>query len=149
MPRAVLDSVGNSVEALEAATRTLIAEPSSGSRPTPTRLLSDELRDTLLRLSRAPLATVGELARLDRVPVSTLRDRLFRLSARGLIDARPHRLDAPGPRPHRLFFPTAAGIRAVGIDGDGLLPLYRVSKQWFKLLAQRLMLSPCSTTPPH
>ena len=92
----------------------------------------------LLHLCEAPLVTAGELARLRRVPVSTLRDQLVKLSRRGLVDSRRHRLDALGPRPHRRYFPTAAGIRAVGIDGSGLLPLYPVSKQWFKLLAERL-----------
>ncbi|MYB77497.1 MAG: MarR family transcriptional regulator, partial [Chloroflexi bacterium] len=138
LPRAVLDSVGGSVQALEAATRTLMAEPASRSRAPFNRSLSEELHDALLYLCEAPLTTAGELARLRRVPASTLRDQLVKLSKRGLIDCRPHRLDALGPRPHRRYFPTAAGIRAVGIDGSGLLPLYPVSKQWFKLLAERL-----------
>ena len=138
LPRAVLDGVGGSVEALEAATRALIDAPVSRSRPPPTHSLSDELHDALLQLCEAPLATVGELARLRRVPASTLRDQLVKLSQRGLVDSRPHRLDALGPRPHHRYFPTAAGIRAVGIDSSGLLPLYPVSKQWFKLLAERL-----------
>ena len=72
------------------------------------------------------------------MPASTLRDQLVKLNQRGLVDCRPHRLDALGPRPHRRYFPTAAGIRAVGIDGSGLLPLFPVSKQWFKLLSERL-----------
>ncbi|MYD87115.1 MAG: hypothetical protein F4Y14_13605, partial [Acidobacteria bacterium] len=138
LPRAVLDSVGGSVEALEAATRALNDGPVSRSRPPPTHSLSDQLHDALLHLCEAPFTTAGELARLRRVPVSTLRDKLVKLNRRGLIDSRPHRLDALGPRPHRRYFPTAAGIRAVGIERDGLLPLYPVSKQWFKLLAERL-----------
>ncbi len=138
LPRAVLDRVGGSVEALEAATRALIDAPVSRSRTPPTHSLSDELHDALLHLCEAPLATVGELARLRRVPASTLRDQLVKLSQRGLADSRPHRLDALGPRPHRRYFPTAAGIRAVGLDETQQLPLYPVSKQWFKLLAERL-----------
>ena len=138
LPRAVLDSVGGSVEALEAATRMLIAESAPRSRGPSTRSLSDELHDGLLHLCEAPLTTAGELARLRRVPVSTLREQLVKLSQRRLVDSRLHRLDALGPRPQRRYFPTAAGIRAVGIDGVGLLPLYPVSKQWFKLLAERL-----------
>lgn len=138
LPRAVLDTVGHNAEALEAATQALIAEPPSRGRTPPSRSLSDELHDALLHLCEAPLTTAGELARLRRVPVSTLRDQLVKLSRRGLVDSRPHRLDALGPRPHRRWFPTAAGIRAVGTDGSGLLPLYPVSKQWFKLLAERL-----------
>lgn len=138
LPRAVLDSVGGSVEALEAATRALIAEPPSRSRPLPSRSLSNELHDALLHLCEAPLTTASELARLKRVPVSTLRNQLVKLSRRDLVDSRSHRLDALGSRPHRRYFPTAAGIRAVGINGPRLLPLYPVSKQWFKLLAERL-----------
>ncbi len=138
LPRAVLNRVGDSVEALEAATRALIDAPVSRSRPPPTHSLSDELHDALLHLCEAPLTTIGELAHLRRVPASTLRDQLVKLSQRGLVDSRPHRLDALGPRPRRRYFPTAAGIRAVGLDSPGLLPLYPVSKQWFKLLAERL-----------
>ncbi|MDE0101196.1 MAG: replication-relaxation family protein [Bryobacterales bacterium] len=138
LPRAVLDSVGGSVEALEASTRTLIAESASRSRAPSTRFLSNELHDALLQLCEAPLTTADELARLKRVPVSTLRDQLVKLSRCDLVDSRSHRLDALGSRPQRRYFPTAAGIRAVGIDGPRLLPLYPVSKQWFKLLAERL-----------
>ncbi len=138
LPCAVLDSVGGRVEALEAATRALIAKPPSRSRAPSARSLSNELHDALLHLCEAPLTTAGELARLRRVPGSTLRDQLTKLNERGLVDSRPHRLDALGTRPHLRYFPTATGIRAVGIDGPRLLPLYPVSKQWFKLLAERL-----------
>ena len=138
LPRAVLDSAGESVEALEAATRALIAESASRSRPQPTHSLSDELHDALLQLCEAPLTTAGELARLRRVPVSTLRDQLVKLNQRGLVDSRPHRLEALGPRPHRRYFPTASGIRAAGLDEARDLRLYPVSKQWFKLLTERL-----------
>ena len=138
LPRAVVDSVGSSVEALETATRALIAEPPSRSRTPSTRSLSDELHDALLHLCEVPLATAGELARLRRVPVSTLRDQLVTLSKRELVDSRPHRLDVLGTRPHLRCFPTAAGIQALGIDDARKLPLYPVSKQWFKLLAERL-----------
>ena len=141
LPRAVLDTVGNSVEALEAATRALISESPSLSRPVPTKHLSDGLHDALLHLCEAPLTTAGELAQLNRVPVSTLRDRLVKLSERGLVDSRLHRLEALGPRPRRRYFPTAAGIRALADDEPDpqrLLRIYPVSKQWFKLLAERL-----------
>ena len=138
LPRAVLDSVGGSVEVLEAATRALMAESSLRSRLPPARSFTDEVHDALLYLCEAPLTTAGELARIRRVPVSALRDQLVKLSQRRLVDSRLHRLDALGPRPNRRYFPTAAGIRAEVIDGDGLLPLYPVSKHWFKLLAERL-----------
>ena len=141
LPCAVLDTVGGSVDALEAATRALISESSSRSRPVPTKHLTDGLNDALLHLCEAPLTTAGELAQLIRVPVSTLRDRLDKLSERGLVDSRLHRLDALGPRPRRRYFPTAAGIRALADDEADLhrlLRIYPVSKQWFKLLAERL-----------
>jgi len=138
LPGAVLDSVGDSVEALEAATRALTAESSPRKRPSPGNSLGDGLRDALFHLCAAPLATAGELARLTRIPGSTLRDQLVKLGKQGLVDSRPHRLDALGPRPHRRYFPTAAGIRAVGLDEARDLRLYPVSKQWFKLLAERL-----------
>ncbi|MDE2987453.1 MAG: replication-relaxation family protein [Chloroflexota bacterium] len=138
LPRSVLDSVGGSVEALEAATRRLTAESSPRGRPAPHVALRDTLHDALLHLCEAPLTTASELARLNRIPVSTLRDRLVTLSKQGLVDSRLHRLDALGPRPHRRYLPTAEGIRAVGVDGPRLLPLYPVSKQWFKLLGERL-----------
>ena len=46
-----------------------------------------------------------------------------------------------GPRPRRRYFPTQAGIRTLADDEadlQRLLRLYPVSKQWFKLLAERL-----------
>ena len=141
LPRAVLDTVGGNVDALEAATRALIAESSPRSHPAPARSPSDALQGALLHLCEAPLTTAGELAQLTRTPVSTLRDRLDKLSERGLVDSRLHRLDALGPRPLRRYFPTAAGIRALADDEadlQRLLRLYPVSKQWFKLLTERL-----------
>ena len=141
LPRAVLNSVGDSVEALVAATDSLFAESSPGSRPASNNPLGDGLHDALLHLCEAPLATADELARLIRVPISTLRDRLDKLSERGLADSRLHRLDALGPRARRRYFPTVAGIRALGDDEAGverLLRIYPVSTQWFKLLTERL-----------
>ena len=137
-PRTLLDSADGSLEALEAATRTLIDEPPSRSRTPPIRSLSDELHDALLRLGEALLITARELARLRRVPVSTRRGQLIKLTERGLVDYRPHRLDVLEPRSHRRYFPTDAGILGVGMNRDGPLPLYPASKQWFKLLAEWL-----------
>jgi len=141
LPRAVLATVGGNVDALEAATRALISESSSGRRPAPAKRLSAGLHAALLYLCETPLTTAGELAQLNRVPVSTLRDRLDKLSERGLVDSRLHRLDALGPRPRRRYFPTPAGIRALADDEPDLqrlLRIYPISKQWFKLLAERL-----------
>ena len=144
LPRAVLSSVGDSVEALVAATDSLIAESSPQSRPESIEsagILSSGLRNALLGLCEAPLTTAGELAQLTRVPASTLREQLAKLSERGLADSRPHRLDVLGARPQRRYFPTPAGIRALADDEDDaqrLLHTYPVSKQWFRLLAERL-----------
>ena len=141
LPRAVLSSVGDSVEALMAATDTLIGEPSAQSRPALADSLRGGLRGALLGLCEAPLTTAGELAQLTRVPVSTLHDQLAKLSERGLADSRPHRLAVLGSRPQRRWYPTAAGIRTLAVDEDDerrLLRIYPVSKQWFRLLTDRL-----------
>ena len=144
LPRAVLGSVGDSVEALAAATDSLLVESSPRSRPAATdspSALSGSLRTALLGLCEAPLTTAGELAQLSRVPASTLGEQLTKLSERGLADSRPHRLAVLGSRPQRRWFPTAAGIRALAVDEDDeqrLLRIYPVSKQWFRLLTERL-----------
>lgn len=81
-PRTVLDSASGSVEALEAAARTLIDEPPSRSRTPPIPSFSCELHDALLRLCEAPLTTARELARLRGVPLSTRRGQLVKLTDR-------------------------------------------------------------------
>ena len=64
---------------------------------------------------------------------------LAQLRERGLADARPHRLAALGTRPQRRYFPTAAGVAALGDTTPDEVPrLYPVSRQWFRLLAERL-----------
>ena len=141
LPRAVLSSVGDSVDALVAATDTLIGEPSAQGRPASPDSLRGGLRDALLGLCEAPLTTAGELAQLTRVPASTLHDQLAKLSERGLADSRPHRLAVLGARPQRRWYPTAAGIRTLAVDEDDerrLLRIYPISKQWFRLLTERL-----------
>ena len=110
LPRAVLGSVGDSVDALAAATDSLLVESSPQSRPAATDspgALSGSLRHALLGLCEAPLTTAGELAQLTRVPASTLGEQLTKLSERGLADSRPHRLAVLGSRPQRRWFPTA------------------------------------------
>jgi hypothetical protein len=139
--RAVLGSVGGDVEELEAATRLLIAEPASSNRITRAESLGDGLYDALLFLCETPLTTVGELAHLRRMPASTLRDQLVKLTERGLVNARSHRLHVLGSRPQRRYFPTPGGIRAMADDKDDqqrLLHVYPISKQWFRLLTDRL-----------
>ena len=95
----------------------------------------------LLLLCATPLATVDELSRFGRLPTSTLRDRLKKLTERGLVDSVPHLLSVLGTRPQRRYFPTEKGVIAAGAATKGrahMLQSYPVSKQWFRLLAERL-----------
>ena len=141
VPAAVLNSVGRSRAAIEAATLELIIDL-EGLRPDPAlRPLRRALEDALLLLCAAPLATVEELARFGRVPASTLRERLDKLAKRGLADSIPHHLSVLGTRPQRRYFPTERGVTAAGAATKGrrhMLTAYPVSKQWFRLLAERL-----------
>lgn len=141
LPRAILDTVGGSVAALEAATWALMA-PVPAQRPAPARCpLPAGLEDTLLLLCATPLATVRELSCCGRIPASTLRDRLATLAQRGLVGSVPHRLGLLGPHPQRRYFPTPAGLTAASAataDPAAFLHAYPVSRQWFRLLAARL-----------
>ena len=141
VPAAVLDSVGRSVKDIEAATLEIIIDL-EGLRPDPAlRPLRRNLEDALLLLCAAPLATVDELARFGRVPASTLRERLDRLAKRGLADSVAHHLGALGSRPQRRYFPTDKGVTAAGAATEGrrhMLTAYPLSRQWFRLLAERL-----------
>ena len=141
VPSAVLSKVGNSVRAIEAATFEIIIDL-EGLRPDPAlRSLRQGLEEALLLLCATPLATVEELSRFGRIPASTLRDRLKRLTERGLVGSVPHHLSALGTRPQRRYFPTEKGVTAAGAATKGrnhMLRSYPVSKQWFRLLAERL-----------
>ncbi len=147
LPRAVLDTVGDSVEALEAATWAVTAvERLIARKPAPkpvasARPLRQALEDTLLLLCAAPMATVDELSRFGRVPASTLRERLRRLVKMGMADSVSHSLAILGPHPHLRYFPTEKGIEAGAMVEYGtktFLRDYPVSRQWFRLLADRL-----------
>ncbi len=141
LPRAVLNTVGNSVEALEAARLELMVDLPALRIDGALRPLPEGLEDTLLLLCATPLATVGELSRFGQVPASTLRDRLGKLAERGLVDSLSHRMGVLGPHPQRRYFPTEKGITAGGRVEHGterFLRAYPVSKQWFRLLAERL-----------
>ena len=141
VPCAVIDAVGGSAQAIEAATRELVTWQPVRRRDSAPRPLSQELEDTLLLVCAAPLSTVGDLSRFGRVPASTLRDRLRKLSNRGLADSVTHRLSLLGPHPQRRYFPTEQGIDAGGMAEHGretFLREYPVSKEWFRLLADRL-----------
>ena len=141
VPSAVLNAVSGNLAALEAATLEIIIDL-EGLRPDPAlRPLREGLEEALLLLCATPLATVDELSRFGRVPASTLRDRLEKLAQRGLADSVPHHLGVLGPRPQRRYFPTEKGVTAGGAATKGrehMLRAYPVSKQWFRLLAERL-----------
>jgi len=141
IPAAVLDSVGGSVKDIEAATLELVIDL-EGLRPDPAlRPLRRNLEDSLLLLCATPLATVDELSRFGRVPASTLRERLDKLAKRGLADTVSHHVGVLGSRPQRRYFPTDKGVTAAGAATEGrqhMLTAYPLSKQWFRLLADRL-----------
>ena len=141
VPAAVLNYVGKSIREIEAATLEIIIDL-EGLRPDPAlRPLRDGLEDGLLQLCAAPLTTVDELARLGRVPPSTLRERLDKLAERGLADSVSQHLGALGSRPQRRYFPTEQGVIAAGAATQGrehMLRAYPLSRQWFRLLAERL-----------
>ena len=141
VPAAVLDTVGQSTQAIEAATLELIIDL-EGLRPDPAlRYLRRGLEDALLLLCAAPLATVDELSRFGRLPASTLRERLDKLVKRGLVDTVSHHLGELGSRPQRRYFPTDKGVTAAGAATRGrrhMLTAYPLSRQWFRLLAERL-----------
>ena len=141
VPSAVLSSVGGNVRAIESARQQLLIDL-MGLRPDPAlRPLREGLEEALLLLCATPLATVDELSRFGRVPTSTLRERLEKLAKRGLVDSLPHHLSVLGARPQRRYFPTEKGVTAGGVATKGrahMLRAYPVSKQWFRLLAERL-----------
>ncbi len=141
VPSAVLNAVGGSVTALEAATLEIIIDLEGLRHDPALRPLREGLEEALLLLCATPLATVDELSRFGRLPTSTLRDRLKKLTERGLVDSVPHHLSVLGSRPQRRYFPTEKGVTAAGAATKGrehMLQSYPVSKQWFRLLAERL-----------
>lgn len=141
VPAAVMNCVGQSVRDIEAATLEIIIDL-EGLRPDPAlRPLRRRLEGALLLVCATPLATADELARFERVPASTLRERLDKLVRRGLVDTASHHLGALGSRPQRRYFPTEKGVTAAGAATQGrrhMLTTYPVSKQWFRLLSERL-----------
>ena len=149
LPRAVLDTVGDSIEVIDAATWAIGAverisasfERSARNRRPEGPTLRRGQEDALLELCAAPLTTVSELARFNREPPTTLRGRLERMTELGLADSVSHRLGALGPKPQRRYFPTEEGIRAAAELEPGInrfLAEQPVSRQWFRLLAERL-----------
>ena len=141
LPKAVTATVGHTPQAIEAATRAMTASRVLARRGVTPSYLPKPLEDTLLQWCATPLATVEELAKFATAPATTLRDRLAKLVDRGLADSLVHHLDALGPNPRRRYFPTELGIDAGGEAEHGqqrFLQEYPVSKEWFRLLAERL-----------
>ena len=137
VPSAVLSSVGKSVKAIQAATFEIIIDL-EGLRPDPALgHLRRGLEEALLLLCATPLATVEDLSRFGRIPASTLRDRLKKLTERGLADSVPHHLSVLGTRPQRRYFPTEKGVTVAGAATKGrehMPRAYPVSKRWFRRL---------------
>ena len=142
LPRAVLNEVGTSTLEVEAATWAMTAvrrvQRRAAANPRP---MAETLEDTLRLLCAAPLATVEELSAFGRIPKTTLRRRLARLAQRGLVDSVPHHLGSLGPNPKQRHFPTERGIEAAARVEHGtevFLTEYPVSREWFRLLTERL-----------
>ena len=142
LPRAVIKTVGEAPGVIEAAAWAMTASRQIRRRATANpQPLAETLEDTLRLLCAAPLATVEELSGFGRVPVTTLRRRLAKLAGRGLVDSVPHHLDALGPNPKRRHFPTERGIEAAARVEHGterFLSEYPVSREWFRILTERL-----------
>ena len=142
LPRAVLDRVGHSQDAVDEATQALLARPLPAREERPALdYLPSRLEEALLDLCATPLTTVSELASFTRLPATSQRDRLVGLRLRGLADWRPHRLAELGERPQRRWFPTSEGVAAAceaSGEGEGLLGTAPVSRQWLRLLTERL-----------
>ena len=138
---AVTADVGDSIGLLRWATTRLDDTGAQRRSGTAHRRLTPADAETLEILCHTPLATVDELSAFIRLPANTMRDRLGRLSKRGLAESRAHRSQVLGARPQQRFVPTSDGIVAAAGSESGcerLLGLYPVSRQWFRVLAERL-----------
>ena len=142
LPRAVIKAVGDDPDVIAAAAWAMTAsrklQRRAAANPQP---LAETLEDALRLLCAAPLATAEELSSFGRIPATTLRRRLAKLAGRGLADSIPHHLGALGPNPRRRHFPTQRGIEAAANVEHGMerfLCEYPVSREWFRLLTERL-----------
>ena len=142
LPRAVINTVGDDPDAIAAATWAMTAvrqiQRRVAANPKP---LAETLEDALRLLCAAPLATVEELSAFGRIPKTTLRRRLAKLAGRGLVDSVPYHLGSLGPNPKQRHFPTEKGIEAAARVEHGterFLSEYPVSREWFRLLTDRL-----------
>ena len=138
---AVTADVGDSIGRLRWATTRLNDTGAQRQSGAAQRRLTPADTETLEIICHTPLASVDELSAFIRLPANTIRERLARLSNRGLAESRAHRLQVLGARPQKRFFPTRDGIVAAAGSESGcarLLGLYPVSRQWFRVLAERL-----------
>ncbi len=142
LPRAVINAVGADPDVIQAATWAMTAvrqvQRRAAANPRP---LAETLVDTLRLLCAAPLATVEELSAFGRIPKTTLRRRLAKLAGLGLVDSVSHHLGSLGSNPKQRHFPTERGIEAAAGAEHGterFLSEYPVSREWFRLLTDRL-----------
>ena len=148
LPRAVMGKVGDSVEVLDAATWAITAvEGMLARRPAPETTRAGTPPSTPGAGGHAAPAVRhapghrGRAVPLRQSPASTLRDRLKKLAKMGMADSVSHSLTVLGPHPHLRYFPTEKGIDAGAMVEHGtktFLREYPVSRQWFRLLADRL-----------
>ena len=142
LPRAVIRTVGDDPDVINAATWAMTAvrrvRRRVAANPKP---LAETLEDALRLLCAAPLATAEELSAFGRIPATTLRRRLAKLASSGLVDSVTHHLGALGTNPRQRYFPTDKGIEAGARAEHGVerfLTEYPVSREWFRLLTDRL-----------
>ena len=142
LPRAVINTVGGDPDVIRAATWAMAAvrrvQRRAAANPRP---MAETLEDALRLLCAAPLATVDELSAFSGIPKTTLRRRLAKLAGLGLADSVSHHLGSLGPNPRRRHFPTERGIEAAARVEHGterFLSEYPVSREWFRLLTDRL-----------
>ena len=138
--QAVIAKFGEDPGRIDEARYAVLAEPTESFDPRTPDTVSRPLRHTLLLICRTPLITVEDLSELRGVPQSTLRDRLRALNSYGYASSLQHRLRQLGPRPQLRWFPTREGIREAVGDRELIkfLRVRPVSRQWFRLLAERL-----------
>ncbi len=142
LPAAVIEAVGDDPDVIDAATWAMTAvrqiRRRAAARKQP---LAATLEDALRLLCAAPLATVEELSAFGRIPATTLRRRLTKLAASGLVDSVAHHLGSLGPNPRSRHFPTVKGIEAGARVEHGVerfLSEYPVSREWLRILTERL-----------
>ena len=143
LPKAVTEAVGEDPDRIAAATWAMstVRRIQRRQAAVQQQTLAEPLEDALRLLCAAPLTTVEELSAFGRIPATTLRRRLTKLAGQGLADSVSHHLGSLGPNPRRRHFPTQQGIEAAAHVEHGterFLSEYPVSREWFRLLTDRL-----------